>query len=122
MIWRDDDIGAAQVNRAGQVVQGTKVSDLIAADDLFQRYGIPHTIAVMAKGIETRPDLVELIVDRRMQVQLHCWTHDDLTVDDIARADLERARDVLAEIFGFPPTVLYPPWNRSSEEVARVAG
>lgn len=117
MIWRDDDVGAAQTNRAGDVIPGTKLSDLRRADDLFQRYGIPHTIAVMAKDLDSRPDLIELIHERRMNVQMHCWTHDDLTVDAKARNDLERARDMLADIFGRAPAVLYPPWNRSSGEV-----
>jgi len=121
MIWRDDDIGAAQVNHAGQSVPGTKLADLLAVDDLFQRYGVPHTIAVMASGLETRPDLIDMICERRMNVQLHCWTHDDLTVDAVARDDLERARDLLAELFGHPPAVLYPPWNRSNDLVVEAA-
>jgi peptidoglycan/xylan/chitin deacetylase (PgdA/CDA1 family) len=121
MIWRDDDIGAAQTNHAGIVIPGTKLSELQAADDLFQRYGVPHTIAVIAKDLDTRPDLIDLIRERGMNVQLHCWTHDDLTVDESARDDLERARDLVATLFGRAPAVLYPPWNRCNNHVMAAA-
>ena len=109
MIWRDDDIGA-----------DTRIATLQAVDDLFQRFRVEHTIAVIAKGIETRPDLLEFIRERRMVVQLHCWEHDDLTADLEARDDLARAVDLLAEHLT-RPTVLYPPWNRTSPELETVA-
>lgn len=121
MIWRDDDIGAAHVTRAGKVVPGTRIDDLRAVDDIFQRHGVPHTIAVMAFDLDKRPDLVELIRERRMLAQLHCWRHDDLTSDALARDDLARAVDAMAAAFGAPPTVLYPPWNRTSPEVEEAA-
>lgn len=105
MIWRDDDIG-----------QNTKLDVLQAVDDVFQRHGVPHTIAVIASRIDTRPDLVELIRERRMIVQLHCWEHDDLSVDAAARGELERAVETLTSLFA-RPTVLYPPWNRSGPEL-----
>lgn len=108
-IWRDDDVG-----------QNTRAETLAAVDDVFQRYGEPHTIAVIAAGFDLRPDLVELIRERRMLVQLHCWEHDDLTVDAVARGDLERGVEMLERLFG-RPTVLYPPWNRSNEKVEAAA-
>ena len=109
MIWRDDDIGA-----------DTRIATLEAVDDLFQRYGLPHTIAVIAKDLDTRPDLIEFIRERRMVVQLHCWDHDDLTVDATARSDLARAVDLI-ECHLTRPTVLYPPWNRSTPAVEAIA-
>lgn len=109
MIWRDDDVG-----------YGTKIATLRAVDDIFRRYGALHTIAVIASGIDRRPDLVDLILERRMAVQLHCWTHDDLTVEPRAREDLARAVDLLESLFG-RPTVLYPPWNKTSPEVEAAA-
>lgn len=121
MIWRDDDVGAQHVNKTGEVIPGTRIRDLRFADDILQRFGVPHTIAVMAAGLDQRPELVDLIKERRMLVQLHCWTHEDLTVDAFARDDLERAVDMLQEKFGTRPTVLYPPWNRTSPEVENAA-
>lgn len=121
MIWRDDDIGAEQVSNAGRVFPGTKLEDLRAVDDIFRRYGVPHTIVVIAKDLDQRPDLIDLIRERRMIPQLHCWTHDDLTRDELARDDLERGVDMLAEMFGSRPTVLYPPWNRTSSKVEEAA-
>lgn len=109
MIWRDDDIG-----------QNTRLDVLTAVDDVFQRHSKPHTIAVIASGIDTRPDLIDLIRERRMIVQLHCWEHDDLSVDAAARCELARAADLLESLF-VRPTVLYPPWNRTSPELEEVA-
>lgn len=109
IIWRDDDVG-----------QNTRLDVLTAVDDIFQRYALPHTIAVIASGLDARQDLIDLIRDRRMIVQLHCWEHDDLSIDPDARADLERAMDLLGRLFD-RPTVLYPPWNRSSAELEEKA-
>jgi peptidoglycan/xylan/chitin deacetylase (PgdA/CDA1 family) len=105
IIWRDDDIG-----------KRTKVDVLGAVNDIFQRYGTPHTIAIMAAGLDERPDLVDLIVERGMIVQLHCWDHEDLTRPE-HRADLPRALDMAERLFGKRPTVLYPPWNRTDAEL-----
>lgn len=109
MIWRDDDIG-----------QNTRLDVLQAVDDLFVQYGTAHTIAVIASGIDTRPDLIDLIRERRMIVQLHCWEHDDLSVDASARGELRRAVDLLSSMFD-RPRVLYPPWNRTSPELETAA-
>lgn len=115
-IWRDDDIGAR-----------TRIADLAAVDDIFQRHSVRHTIAVMAAGMDKRPDLVEIILARKMEVQLHCWRHGDRRdVDNLAdsvhaRADLAQAADMLARLFGKRPTILYPTWNRVSPELEAAA-
>lgn len=112
MIWRDDDIG-----------EDTRLDVLTAVDDLFQRYSQPHTIAVMARGIDTRPDLIDLILRRRMDVQLHCWRHDNLVSNAQARDELRPAVRLLRDLFGPQVArVLYPPWNRSSVELEEAAG
>lgn len=107
--WRDDDIG-----------RRTKVEVLAAVNDVFQRYRVPHTIAIMAAGLDERPDLVALIKERGMLVQLHCWTHEDLTRTE-HRAQLPRAMDMAEQLFGVRPTVLYPPWNRSDRYLEEFA-
>lgn len=110
MIWRDDDIGFA-----------TPIEALSAVDDLFQDYGVKHTIAVMAKAMDKRPELVDCILERGMIVQLHCWTHLDLTKDANARAELAQAVEMVERLFGHPPSILYPPWNRTSDELTEAA-
>lgn len=107
--WRDDDIGAR-----------TKYKVLADVNDIFQRHGATHTIAVMAAGMDKRSDLVQLILARRMVVQLHCWTHEDLTIAEF-RAQLPAAVDMLADLFGVRPTILYPPWNRTDPGLMQAA-
>ena len=121
IVWRDDDVGCAHINRAGIAIPGTKLADLLAVDDMLRRHGKAHTIAVIACGLAGNRELVELIRAREMVVQLHCWKHDDLTANAQARTDLERAADAIFELFDARPTVLYPPWNRSSREVEEAA-
>lgn len=103
MIWRDDDVGI-----------GTKLEYLREVDDACQAANVVHTVAVQAYDLHTRPDLVEFILERHMDVQLHCWKHDDLSVNAAARDDLSLAVGKIFALFGKRPVVLYPPWNRSN--------
>lgn len=103
MIWRDDDVGV-----------GTKLEALQAVDDILQRYRLPHTIAIVAQGLERRPDLVAFILERGIQPQLHCWNHDEPLTIEQARTRLPEAVALLARLFHRRPTVLYPPWNKSN--------
>ena len=115
IIWRDDDIiwGGDAASPAGPLARLAKV------DDLFQKYGLTHTVAVLASTLT--PDVVRLLKERRMDVQLHAWKHDDLSVYAHARGELCQALDRIEELFGKRPTTLYPPWNRVSRPLLRTA-
>ena len=113
MIWRDDDIAA--------ITRGARLEQLCRVDDCFQDVGVLHTIAVIAEGIDRNPDLIAAIKARGMRVQLHAWSHKDLSDDAESRAQLPRAVELLTAIFGDRPTVLYPPWNRTSPELEAAA-
>lgn len=110
MIWRDDDIGVK-----------TDLAVFAAVDDLFQRYGLRHTVAIMAFGLHQRPDLVAFLRHRDVACELHCWTHLDLPQSTEGRDDLARAVTQIETLIGRRPTVLYPPWNRTSPEVEAAA-
>jgi peptidoglycan/xylan/chitin deacetylase (PgdA/CDA1 family) len=102
MIWRDDD-----------VLRGdTDLADLLAVDDLLQQAGVRHTVAIIAETLT--PEVAAVLRARGMSCQLHCWHHDDLSVDERAVAQLPQAVDKIADLIGVRPTVLYPPWNRTS--------
>ena len=105
-IWRDDDISVR-----------TTVAQLAAVDDLFQAVGAPHTVAIIAKDFDRARDLIAFIKERHIIPQLHCWTHDDLTNTPVAARSLLQGVKVLEYVFGVRPTVLYPPWNRSSAKL-----
>jgi hypothetical protein len=110
MIWRDDDIAVT-----------TRLEDLRTVDDLFQRYRVPHTIALIANLIDVNRPLVEFIRERHMIVQVHGWSHDDLTTTPAAVADLPKAIEMIERVFGQRPTVLYPPWNRTTPQLEAAA-
>ncbi len=107
MIWRDDDIWYKTT--------GPKLDRLLLVDDVFQRYQVPHTLAVLAARLDENMELVQAIKERHMIVQVHGWNHDDLSKDAQARAELLPAVEMLEGLFGVRPTVLYPPWNRTCE-------
>lgn len=110
MIWRDDDISCS-----------TLAWPLEEADAALAEYGLTHTVAVIACDLHRRPDLVETINACRMDVQLHCWTHDDLTLHRVSLQNIARGVEMIERLFGQRPTVLYPPWNRSDDTVVEVA-
>ena len=110
MIWRDDDIGAAR-----------DLAALCEVDDLLRAAGQIHTVAVVVEPLSYDHALIDCIKSRGMDVQVHAWTHEDLTSDAGAREDLLRAADTLERLFGRRPTVLYPPWNRSNPDVEAAA-
>ncbi len=103
VVWRDDDVL--------QVANGT-LADLLRVDDLFQRHGVRHTVAVLACTLTD--DLTRVLVDRRMDVQLHGWDHDNHAVDMAACARLGAAADLIGAAVGTRPTVFYPPFNHAS--------
>lgn len=107
--WRDDDI----------LMPRHSLDRLLAVDDVFQRYGIVHTIAIIASTLT--PELGRVIRDRKMSAQLHCWAHDDLSVDDAAIAQLPQAVERIEALVGIRPKVLYPTWNRKSPKLLDAA-
>ena len=110
LIWRDDDISCT-----------TLIGQLEETDAALAEYGLTHTIAVIACDLHRRPDLVEMIKACRMDVQLHCWTHEDMTLNRESLHSLSQGVEMIERLFGARPTVLYPPWNRADETVVAVA-
>lgn len=110
MIWRDDDV----------VTAPHTLAQLLAVDDIIRRAGQVHTVAIIAETLTA--EVAAAIRDRGMDAQLHCWRHDDLSVDAAAVGQLPDAVAKIADMVGTRPTVLYPPWNRTSEMLEVAAG
>jgi peptidoglycan/xylan/chitin deacetylase (PgdA/CDA1 family) len=49
-----------------------------------------------------------------MAVQLHGWQHDDLSTSQRGVAELPQALKTIHDLLGVRPTILYPPWNKTS--------
>lgn len=109
IIWRDDDI----------LMPRHSLDRLLAADDIFQRHGVLHTVAIIAETLT--PAVAAAIRERGMSAQLHCWSHDDLSISDAALAQLPQAVARIEDMVGIRPTVLYPPWNRCSAKLLDAA-
>lgn len=109
MIWRDDDVLDPAYGR---------LRDLLTVDDVLQRFGQRHTVAVLAKSLT--PGLAAIIRARGMIPQLHGWVHESLIYSPSALAHLEDAVEKMAD-YGLRPTVLYPPFNHASSHVIDIA-
>src|ERR1700754_4228100 len=110
MIWRDDDISYM-----------TDLAKFARVQDLFDKYKVKHTIAVIAQDIYQNPDLIAFIKSHDIDVQLHCYEHIDMTSDPELVSNLEMGAILIERWFGKRPTTLFPPWNKADESVKMVA-
>src|SRR5665213_576524 len=110
--WRNDDIQ-----------KDTDLKRFKEIHTLFNTYGVQHTIAIIAKDFELNKPLVKYIKSQKnISVQLHCWEHYDLTTDrERFSIDLPLAIKKVVDIFGKRPTILFPPWNRTSVGINGIA-
>lgn len=110
-VFRDDDISFT-----------TDIAQFKQVHDFFKEYIVMHTIALICKDLEKNPELIEYIKANNIDVQVHCWTHYNLTTDPIqAEKDLRSCVDIIYRIFGEVPNTLYPPWNQTSEKINSIA-
>jgi peptidoglycan/xylan/chitin deacetylase (PgdA/CDA1 family) len=111
-IFRDDDISHT-----------TDIALFKRVHNYFKEAIVLHTIALICKDIETNPDLIEYIKSQNIDVQVHCWTHYDMTTDyEQVKEDLQKCIVTIKAVFGERPTTLFPPWNRTDETVNQIAG
>lgn len=106
MIFRDDDISCF-----------TNVDDFKRVHELFNKYNVTHTIAVIAKDIDKNSELIEYILSQsNINVQLHCWDHVDMTQLNEIELQWAFSKGVscLKTWLKKNPTILYPPWNKHS--------
>lgn len=90
--------------------------------ELLEKYNAPHTIAILAGGIDTEPEWVEYIKAHKFDIQLHGLIHLDATqTHDYLKDNLKKAVEKIVQTFGVMPTVWYPPWNRVDDYVLSVA-
>jgi peptidoglycan/xylan/chitin deacetylase (PgdA/CDA1 family) len=112
--FRDDDIG-----------YDTILSELVEAHSFFIKHGVTHTVAVEAFGMDTaqaKPIVKYLKSAEGFDIQLHCLTHVNLAEDiDRTYKELTAALRIMTKVFSRKPTILYPPWNKSSPELEKAA-
>lgn len=111
MIFRDDDLS-----------KDTDLKKFKAVHELFNKYGVLHTIALICKDIEqNKPLLKYLKSQKNIDVQVHAWEHFNFQTDlERLHTELPRAVEIITRHFK-KPTILYPPWNKSSIGVERIA-
>lgn len=113
--FRDDDIGF-----------DTDLSELREAHGFFIKHGVIHTVAVEAFAMDTsqaKSVVKYLRSTENFDIQLHCLRHVNLTENlERTREELTEAIRIMVQMFSKRPTVLYPPWNKSSSGLTEVAG
>jgi len=116
IIFRDDD---PAVQTKGKHFEMFK-----AFHQVFQKYGVLHTIALITKDIEQNEALVNYINDNREQfdVQLHCVEHIDFTHNlQQAEWQFKTGCDDIERIFGKRPTIWFPTWNKTTDQLNAIA-
>lgn len=110
MIWRDDDPSVL-----------TKIEQFAFCHEIFQKYKVIHTLALIMKDIEKNKDLVRYIKanQKEFDIQLHCWEHfdHDKNIEE-AKFSIGKGKAEIERIFGVTPTIFYPPWNSSNQELS----
>ena len=112
LIWRDDDIHWL-----------TNVKEFSKVHDIFNKYKVKHTIAIIAKDFEKNVELIDYIkLQTNIDVQLHCYEHISFPHNlDILKNELKLGIKKIEDVFSKKPTVVYPPWNRTNDKVQRIA-
>lgn len=111
MIYRDDDISYK-----------TSLGEFKLVHNLFIKYGVIHTIALITENIDKNPELVQYIKENDIDVQLHCFEHLDSTLNtSILKEQLQKGINIIEKQFGKRPTTFYPPWNKVNIEVIHIA-
>lgn len=110
MIFRNDDVSYK-----------TEVSQFEEVHKLFKKYTVLHTIALICRGIEKNPELIKYINDNNIDVQVHCWDHRELTRNPKATdEELKLCIETITTHFKHRPITLYPPWNKSNEQLETI--
>jgi peptidoglycan/xylan/chitin deacetylase (PgdA/CDA1 family) len=111
MIFRDDDVS-----------KDTDLKRFKAIHDLFNKYGVLHTVALICKDVEQNKPLLKFLKSQKnIDVQVHAWEHFNFQTDlSKLHEQLPLAVELVTKHFN-KPTVLYPPWNKSSIGVERIA-
>lgn len=111
-IFRDDDISLI-----------TNINQFVFVHQIFQRFRVTHTIAVILKDIEKNVELMAYLLSHRdeIDIQLHCWEHVDYNRLISQADDLTKCVREFTATFGNPPATWYPPWNSCDFRTAEVA-
>jgi peptidoglycan/xylan/chitin deacetylase (PgdA/CDA1 family) len=92
--------------------------------DLLAARGVHATFFVIARKVDTHPEVVRQIVDRGHTVELHSYAHDRLFAlrgASRVRRDLERGMASLERAVGRRPRLFRPPIGHTNPTIARVA-
>ncbi len=108
MIFRDDDISVH-----------TDLAVLKPVHQIFKKYMVMHTVAIIAKDIDMNTELVMYLKRENFDIQLHCFEHYNLTELTAEQLDIALLKSTnMFKRCGFDlPIRLYPPWNKTSQAV-----
>lgn len=126
MIWRSDDLSyryfIPSENR--WLEQDYILKRFKEIDSLFIKYGVKHTVAIVAKDFEKAPELIEYIkAHPHIDVQLHCWQHDNYAELDYWEMlnHFDSAIMTFRIIFNKPPLIWFPPYNKINGDCELIA-
>ena len=92
--------------------------------DILDAHEVKATFFVIGRKVEKHPDVVKEIVERGLEVGVHCYAHDrlfSLRGPRRVKRDLERAVKALEKVTQQRPTLFRPPVGHTNPTIARIA-
>lgn len=115
IVWRDDDIAVD--------TRGKKLDQFKEVQALFDKYKVPHTIAVICRDIEKNTELIEFINSNGLIVpEFHCLDHIRYSDNhNLVVSQFTDGLEIFERLFDRPPRIFFPPWNEVDAFVEQMA-
>lgn len=106
--FRDDDIG--------RMTTGHKFEDFKMVHEVFKKYNVKHTVAVICRDLLQNPQIIDYILENGIDPQFHCLDHiRHIDNHDIIQEQFKEGVEVFEFAFGRKPTIWFPSWNLTDD-------
>lgn len=115
-IFRDDDLG--------EYVNPKKTDLFIKVHEIFNKNSRVHHIGLITRNLNRQTQLKQYILQQKnISIQLHCVEHLDFTQMSDVEIHNQFAVGIktIQDNFNITPTMWFPPWQKTNEEINRIA-
>lgn len=112
IVWRNDDIS-----------QWTKLDEFRRVHEIFIKYNVVHTLAVICRDLEKHTELIKYLNSQPLlDMQFHCLDHFHYPHNkSIMDEQFSEGVKVFERVFNKKPTVWFPPFNDTDVHCADAA-
>lgn len=115
-IFRDDDLG--------EYTNPKKINLFIKVHEIFNKNSCVHHVGLITRNLTQQKELKQYILQQKnISIQLHCVEHLDFT--QMSNVEIRNQFAVgiktIQDNFNITPTMWFPPWQKTNEEINRIA-